>query len=218
MLALPDALGRTPDVPLRVLALGAHSDDVEIGAGGTLLRLLAERPHVEVRWVVLSGRGTAREAEARAGAAAFLAGAARADVDVEEFRDGFFPFEGAAVKAYFAERLQTFAPHLALAHARHDAHQDHRLVAALAWQTFRGATIAEYEIPKWDGDLVRPNAYVRLDAATAQRKVALLLEHFPTQRAKPWFTADTFRGLMRLRGVEAAALFAEAFTCRKLAW
>jgi LmbE family N-acetylglucosaminyl deacetylase len=217
MLGLPDALGRAE--PLRLLALGAHSDDAEIGAGGTVLRLLAERPNVEVRWVVATGGGTPREAEARASAGAFLAGAARAEVAVWEFRDGYLPFEAGAVKDRFEAELKAFGPHVVLTHARDDRHQDHRLMSDLAWNTFRGrAPIAEYEVPKWDGDLGQPNAYVALDEATVARKAELLLAHFPTQAAKPWFTADTFRALARLRGVEAAAPFAEAFTCRKLVW
>jgi LmbE family N-acetylglucosaminyl deacetylase len=219
MLGLDDRLGRAPDAPLRLLALGAHADDAEIGAGGTVLRLLAERPHAEVRWVVFTGAGTPREAEARASAAAFLANAARAHVDVLGFRDGFLPFSGVEVKEHFEAALKGFAPHLVLTHARDDRHQDHRLVSDLAWNTFRGGpVVAEYEIPKWDGDLGRPNAYVALDEATLARKTDALLAHFPSQAVKPWFTADTFRALARLRGVEAAAPFAEAFTCRKLVW
>ena len=219
MLGLDDRLGRTPAAPLRLLALGAHPDDAEIGAGGTVLRLLAERPHTAVRWVVLTGAGTPREAEARASAAAFLRGAARSEIDVLGFRDGFLPFQGEDVKTHFEAALKGSAPHLVLTHARDDRHQDHRLVSDLAWNTFRGGpVVAEYEIPKWDGDLGRPNAYVTLDEATLARKADLLLTHFPSQATKPWFTADTFRALARLRGVEAAAPFAEAFTCRKLVW
>jgi LmbE family N-acetylglucosaminyl deacetylase len=219
MLGLPEALGRAPEQPLRLLALGAHADDIEIGAGGTVLRLLAERPHTVVRWVVFSGGGTPREAEARAAAGAFLDGAREAAVEVASLRDGYFPFSGAHVKDYFEQRLKPFDPHLVLTHRRDDRHQDHRLVSDLAWNTFRGgAALAEYEIPKWDGDLGRANAYVRLDAETAGRKADLLLAHFPSQRAKAWYDAETFRGLMRLRGVECAAAYAEAFVCRKLVW
>jgi LmbE family N-acetylglucosaminyl deacetylase len=219
MLGLPDALGRSPEQPLRILALGAHADDVEIGAGGTVLRLLAERPHTAVRWVVLSGAGTPREAEARAAAACFLAKALESAVETASFRDGYFPFSASEVKDYFEQRLKSADPHLVLTHRRDDRHQDHRLVSDLAWNTFRGAAaIAEYEIPKWDGDLGTPNAYVRLDAETVQKKVDLLLAHFPSQRAKTWYDVETFRGLMRLRGVECAAPYAEAFVCRKLVW
>lgn len=216
MFALPDSLGRSEE--LRLLVLGAHADDAEIGAGGTVLRLLRERPRTRVMWVVATGAGTAREAEARASAGAFLAGAAGADVAVWDFRDGFLPYD-AGVKERFESDLAGFAPHVVLTHARDDRHQDHRAMSDLAWNTFRaGATIAEYEIPKWDGDLGRPNSYVRLDGETFGRKVALLMEHFPGQTAKPWFTPDTFRGLARLRGVEAGATFAEGFYCRKMIW
>ena len=141
------------------------------------------------------------------------------EVEIARFRDGYFPFDGAAVKDHFERSLKGFEPHLVLTHRRDDRHQDHRLVSDLTWNTFRGgASIAEYEIPKWDGDLGRANAYVRLDAATAQRKADLLMAHFPSQRAKAWYDAETFRGLMRLRGVEGAAPYAEAFVCRKLVW
>jgi len=163
MFALDPSLGR--DEPLRVLALGAHADDVEIGAGGTVFRLIAERPQTEVTLVVFSASG-ARIDEARASADALLADAARADVHVLGFRDGYFPVEAAEVKGWAQAHLEGLRPHLVLTHRRDDAHQDHRVVADLAWQTFRGAAIAAYEIPKWDGDLDRPNAYVALDAAT----------------------------------------------------
>lgn len=219
MLGLPDALGRSPESPLRLLGLGAHADDLEIGVGGTVLRLLAERPHTVVRWAVLSGGGTPREDEARAAAAAFLSGAREAAVDIAPFRDGYLPYSGGDVKDHFEHNLKSFDPHLVLTHRRDDRHQDHRLVSDLAWNTFRGAAaIAEYEIPKWDGDLGACGAYVRLDAATTQRKTDLLLAHFPSQHAKAWYDAETFRGLMRLRGVECAAPYAEAFVCRKLVW
>jgi len=213
MFGLPPDAGRT--APLHVLALGAHSDDIEIGAGGTLQRLLAERPQTTVSWVVLSG-SPARAGEARASAADLL-GAAEAAVRTETFRDGFFPHE-VTLKDFFRDVLQPLQPDLVLTHRLADVHQDHRTVAELAWQTFRGARIAAYEIPKWEGDLGQPNAYVALDAELVERKVAGLLEHFPSQAGKPWFDAATFRGLMRLRGVEAGVPYAEAFTCSKLVW
>ena len=219
MLGLPDELGKSPDAPLRVLALGAHADDIEIGCGGTVLRLITERPHMEIHWAVLSGEGTPREDEARASASAFLADAPQLHVSFAAFRDGYFPFVGSDVKDYIEGNFKSIDPHLVLTHAREDRHQDHRLVSDLAWNTFRGqSVIAEFEIPKWDGDLGRPNAYVQLDPATAGRKVALLMEHFPSQRSKSWYDAETFRGLLRLRGVESACKYAEAFTCRKLVW
>ncbi|GAB5535124.1 MAG: PIG-L family deacetylase [Rubricoccaceae bacterium] len=213
MFGLPPDAGLT--APLHVLALGAHSDDIEIGAGGTLLRLLGERPQMTVSWVVLSG-SPARAAEARASAAEFLS-TADATVRTESFRDGFFPRD-ADLKGFFRDVLQPLHPDLVLTHRLQDAHQDHRTVAELTWQTFRGARIAAYEIPKWEGDLGQPNAYIALDAELVERKVACLSTHFSSQAGKPWFDGETFRGLMRLRGVEAGVPYAEAFTCSKLVW
>jgi LmbE family N-acetylglucosaminyl deacetylase len=216
MFSLPTHLGTTE--PLRLLVIGAHADDAEIGAGGTVLRLLAERPGVTVRWVVATGAGTPRENEARASACAFLAGAAGAEVSVWDFRDGYLPFH-ADVKDRFEEDLKSFDPDLVLTHAREDRHQDHRLLSDLTWNTFRGrAVIAEYEVPKWDGDLGATNAYVRLDPESFQRKTELPLEHFGRQSSKPWFTADSFRAIARLRGIEAGAEYAEGFVCRKMIW
>ena len=217
MFGLPPDLGHRPDRPLRLLCLGAHADDGEIGAGGTVLRLLRERPHVDVTWAVLSASAD-REAEARASAAALLTDAASVRVEVQSFRDGFFPSEAPAIKAWFREALEPLRPDLVLTHRTDDAHQDHRVLGELAWQTFRGARIAAYEIPKWDGDLDRPNAYVALDEATLDRKLALLAAHFGSQHGKGWYDGETFRGLARVRGVEAGACYAEAFHCRKLVW
>jgi LmbE family N-acetylglucosaminyl deacetylase len=216
--ALPDALGRSAVVPLRLVCLGAHADDVEIGAGGTVLRLLSERPHTHVRWVVLSGGGTDREAEARASASAFLSGASRSDVRVETLRDGLFPQDAEALRSVLRDVRAAGPADLVLTHRLDDAHQDHRATAEATWQTFRGASIAAYEIPKWDGDLGRPNGYVALDAGTAARKLSLLAAHFPSQAGKPWYDAETFAGLLRLRGVEAGTRHAEAFVCSKLVW
>jgi LmbE family N-acetylglucosaminyl deacetylase len=216
MLGLTHEIGRSADAPLRVLVVGAHADDIEIGAGGTLFRLLAERPHTHVDWVVLSGTPE-RQEEAHVSAEAFLAGVDHA-VHLEAFPDGRFALIGTALKDYFASRLQPLRPDLVLTHRRQDAHQDHRAVADLSWQTFRGATLAAYEIPKWEGDLVSPNGYVRLDDDLVQRKVDLLMALFPSQAGKPWFDPELFRGLMRLRGAEAGVRYAEAFTCEKLVW
>lgn len=201
--------------PLRVVCLGAHADDIEIGAGGTVRRLLAER-RCDVTWAVLSGGG-ARADEARAAAAEWLGGAASSTLHLGGFRDGYFPSERAEVKDWFRATLPA-APDLVLTHRRDDAHQDHRTLAELSGETFRGATLAAYEIPKWDGDVGRPNAYVRLSDADADAKIDALMRHFPSQHAKAWYDADTFRGLLRIRGVEAGARWAEAFTCTKLVW
>lgn len=200
---------------LSVLAVGAHSDDIEIGCGGTLLQLAEEGIELDVTWVVLSAGG-ARAAEARAGAAAFLEGV-RSDVRLAEFRDGFFPHEP-AVKEFFEELKGDVDPDLVLTHGRHDLHQDHRTVNELAWNTYRDHAILEFEIPKYDGDLAAPNVFVPLLESVARRKAAHLVEVFATQRDKHWFTEDLFLGLMRVRGVESRSPtgFAEAFTGRKL--
>jgi LmbE family N-acetylglucosaminyl deacetylase len=203
------------DGPKRVLALGAHCDDIEIGCGGTILRLAAERRDLEVLWVVFSGTPE-RAAEARASVGAFLEGVRVAKVVVRDYRDGFLPYSGTAVKEEF-EALKRFSPDLVFTHYRHDRHQDHRLVSDLTWNTWRDHFILEYEIPKYDGDLGTPNFFARLPAATLERKIALLLEYFPSQRGRAWFDADLFRALARIRGMEAAApeAVAEAFYCRK---
>jgi LmbE family N-acetylglucosaminyl deacetylase len=209
-------LGGPAERPLSVLALGAHSDDIELGCGGTIASLLERRP-VDVTWVVLGARGERGE-EARRSAEALLAGAASRRVIVEQFEDTFFPARGEQLKRRFVELRAEVAPDVVLTHARDDLHQDHRLVCELTWNTFRDHLVLEYEIPKWDGDLGRPNIYVPLDERAVARKVRHLLEHFPSQAGKRWFTDDLFRALMRLRGMEANAPsgFAEAFHGRKV--
>jgi LmbE family N-acetylglucosaminyl deacetylase len=205
--------------PFRLLCLGAHSDDIEVGCGGTVLRLLEETPGAEVTWVVLSAAGE-RGGEARASADLFLGGAGKREVVLRDFRDGFLPHTGAAVKDFFEELKGRCVPDLVLTHTQHDLHQDHRLVWELTWNTFRDACILEYEIPKYDGDLGAPNAFVQLSEATARRKVAHLLAAFASQRGKDWFTEDTFLALMRLRGIECRApeRYAEGFYCRKIVY
>jgi LmbE family N-acetylglucosaminyl deacetylase len=212
-----NALTLLPAGQTRVLALGAHPDDIEIGCGGTLLRLVAERPDLEVTWAVFAAT-PARAVEARASAAAFLAGLATPPrVEVFDFRDGFLPYAGAAVKERFEELKRVASPDLVLTHYRDDRHQDHRVVSELTWNTWRNHLILEYEIPKYDGDFGAPNLFAPLSRATLDRKVALVLEHFATQVGKPWFTDDLFRAVARLRGMESVAPegFAEAFYCRK---
>jgi LmbE family N-acetylglucosaminyl deacetylase len=202
---------------LSVLCLGAHSDDIEIGVGATLLSLIGRGVRLEVHWCVLSGAGE-REGEAKASAADFLNGAAKATVEVMPFRDGFFPEQGESIKAWFEALKTRVNPDLIFTHNRDDAHQDHRQVRRLAWNTFRDHCILEYEIPKWDGDMGQPNLYMPVSAAAVQRKVELLISHFGSQRSKQWFDAETFLGLARLRGMECRApeRYAEAFYGRKL--
>ena len=214
---LPLSLGLDPVDPLRVLVVGAHADDIEIGCGGTILRLISEHRESTVDWVVLSGDGE-RATEAAESASAFLEGAAARRVVIEAFRDGFFPYDGAAVKEFF-ERLKAEAdPDLILTHRLEDRHQDHRLVAELTWNTFRNHLILEYEIPKYEGDLGQPNLFVPLSAELCERKVELLRKGFPSQAGRYWFTDDTFWAQLRLRGLEcrSQSRFAEAFHARKL--
>ncbi len=201
----------------RVLAIGAHADDIEIGCGGTLLSLTRSLPELEVWWVVLSANAE-RESEARESADVFLAAAPGARVEVHSFRDGFLPFVGAEVKDVFEALKERVVPDVVFTHSRDDAHQDHRLACELTWNTFRDQLILEYEVPKWDGDLGCPNVFFPLTRSVAAEKVSLLARHFPSQAGKNWFDADVFTGLMRLRGLEANApeRYAEAFAARKL--
>lgn len=203
--------------PLRVLLLGAHADDIEIGCGGFVLELLSRPRAVEVDWCVLSATPERAE-EARASAAAFLADAGDATVTIEAFEDGFFPWQGAQIKSWFNELKARPRPDLILTHARHDRHQDHREVGELTWNTFRDHLILEYEILKYDGDLRTPNLYVPIAERVLDRKAGILLDSFASQRTKPWFDAESFRALARLRGVECASptRFAEAFYAPKM--
>lgn len=204
-----------PGETLRVLAIGAHSDDIEIGAGGTILKWIADGVKLEMTWCALSAIGD-RADEARQSAKDFLQGAASSDIRLAEFRDGFFPAERVAVKEWIETLKQVPTPDVVLTHTREDAHQDHRLLSELAWNTFRDHLILEFEIPKWDGDLGRPNIYVPMAEDILATKIALLNKHFGTQRSKAWFDDETFRGLARLRGVECRERYAEAFFARKI--
>jgi LmbE family N-acetylglucosaminyl deacetylase len=200
-----------------VLCLGAHADDIEIGCGGTILKLLAERRDVDVHWVVFSADGR-RAHEARSSARLFLKNARRSTIVIHKFRDGFFPYVGAELKEQFEALKRRVSPDVVFTHYRDDRHQDHRIVSDLTWNTFRNQLVLEYEIPKYDGDLGAPNCFVALDESTCRTKIRHLLDAFATQRAKRWFTAETFNGLLRLRGIEAGTpvQFAEAFYVRKL--
>ena len=198
----------------RILCLGAHSDDIEIGCGGTLLTLGQRHAGLEILWVVFSGEG-ARTREARQSAQRFLESFAVRKVVVKPFKGSFFPYQGVAIKKYF-EELKSFEPDVVFTHYRDDRHQDHRVLSDLAWNTFRDHAILEYEIPKYDGDLGIPNVFVPLDAEVVKTKTELLCKAFQTQRNKHWFTEDTFLSLMRLRGIECASQYAEAFHGRKI--
>jgi len=199
-----------------IMCIGAHCDDIEIGCGGTLLRLMQENPDISVRWHIFSS-DPVREQEVRQSARIFLDGC-RGDVTVKSFRNGFFPYIGGEIKEYFEEIKKTESPDLIFTHYRDDRHQDHRLLSDLTWNTFRDHLILEYEIPKYDGDIGTPNFFVQLDETHWSKKIAIILDCYKSQLQRHWFTADIFSSLMRLRGMECAASsgYAEAFYCRKI--
>jgi len=202
--------------PLQILCLGAHSDDIEIGCGGTILRLVKDYPNCKFHWVVFSASGL-RAAEARRGAELFVGENLLRGPFLKTFQDGFMPFIGSEVKSVF-EELKPTSPDLIFTHYRKDAHQDHRLLSELTWQTFRDHLILEYEIPKYDGDIGQPNLFVSLESDVCEKKVNCLMDAFHSQQSKCWFRQDTFLSLMRLRGMEcnAPSGYAEAFYCHKL--
>jgi len=201
---------------LKILCLGSHSDDIEIGCGGTILRLLSSNQNVQVVWVVFSS-SKEREREARSSAELFLEQAKQKEIIVNDFRDGYFAFEGAKIKDFF-EELKKVSPDLILTHNRKDAHQDHRLIAELTWNTFRDHLILEYEIPKYDGDMGQPSVFVPIEEEICQKKVRYIMDAFESQHQKRWFQQETFLSLMQLRGMEcnAPSGYAEAFYCRKV--
>jgi LmbE family N-acetylglucosaminyl deacetylase len=202
---------------LKILCLGAHSDDIEIGCGGTILKMLQTRKDLSFCWVVFSG-GPERAREAEASAKAFLQGAASKEIRLKNFRDGFFPFVGAEIKEYFEELKRAFEPHIVFTHTRDDRHQDHRLISDLTWNTFRDHLVLEYEITKYDGDLGSPNAFCHLDEERCRRKAQLLMEHFKTQRSNHWFSEETFLSILKIRGIESNSpgRYAEGFYVRKM--
>ncbi len=203
--------------PIRVLCLGAHSDDIEIGCGGTVLKLIKDSQDVFFHWIVFSANDE-RKKEAHASAEALLREARGRELDIKNFKDGFFPYVGGEIKTVFEELKQNLNPDLIFTHCRSDLHQDHRLVAELTWNTFRDHLILEYEIPKYDGDLGTPNVFVHLEETVCRRKIEHILSFFQTQAQNQWFTKDTFQAIMRLRGVESNSptQLAEAFYGRKL--
>jgi LmbE family N-acetylglucosaminyl deacetylase len=201
----------------KILCLGAHPDDIEIGCGGTVLRWLEEHDDLEFYWVVLSSNSKRRK-EALKGADRFLRGARKKTVFVESFRDGFFPYVGGTIKEYFEALKKRVSPDVIFTHYRDDRHQDHRLVSDLTWNTFRRELILEYEIPKYDGDLGQPNLFTHLNAGVCRKKIQYILDIYESQTEKHWLTRDTLRAVLRLRGVESCAAdkYAEAFYCRKM--
>jgi LmbE family N-acetylglucosaminyl deacetylase len=208
---------KTGKTPLKILCLGAHSDDIEIGCGGSILRLLSENSNTEVHWIVFAANGE-RTSEATASADHFLAGAGRKKIVVNKFRDSFFPYIGGDIKQYFETIKHEFIPDLIFTHYRNDLHQDHRLLSELTWNTFRKHLILEYEVIKYDGDLGSPNFFIPLNENISRKKVDTIFKCFKTQGSRSWFTEDVFYSIMRIRGVECNApdKYAEAFYCRKM--
>jgi LmbE family N-acetylglucosaminyl deacetylase len=205
------------DSTYKVLCLGAHSDDIEIGCGGTILRLVENYPNIVFYWVVFSSY-LQREKEAYHSANKFLEQVQEKNIVIKQFQDGFFPFIGIEIKQSFEQLKQDYHPDLIFTHSRHDLHQDHRLISDFTWNTFRNHLILEYEIPKYDGDLGNPNFFVHLDEETCQDKIKNIIDSFPSQKGKQWFTEETFLSILRLRGIESNApnKYAEAFYCRKV--
>jgi LmbE family N-acetylglucosaminyl deacetylase len=205
--------------PFQVLCLGCHADDIEIGCGGTILKLVRDYPECIFHWVVFSATGI-REKEARHAATLFAGSRCLKGPLVESFPDGFLPYVGSEVKAVFEELKRDISPELIFTHNRKDAHQDHRLVSELTWNTFRDHMILEYEIPKYDGDMGAPNFFVPLEDCIYRKKLHFLFEAFQSQQEKHWFKKETFLGLMRLRGMECNAVsgYAEGFYCKKIAF
>jgi len=214
---MPLRLAQEGTKGLTILCLGAHADDIEIGCGGTILRLAGQYPGYMFHWVVFSAPGV-REDEARHAASLFVGPTALRGPLLKAFPDGFMPFVGAEVKAVFEELKQAVSPDVIFTHNRRDAHQDHRLIAELTWNTFRDHLILEYEIPKYDGDLGQPSLFMPLAPEVYQKKVYYIMDAFQSQHSKRWFEEETFRALMLLRGMEcnAPSGYAEAFYCRKL--
>ena len=210
-------LNKKENESLKILCLGAHCDDIEIGCGGTLLRMLQEHSGCQVYWLVFSGSAE-RALEGRESARRFLRQAASSHIEIKDFRDGFFPYVGDRIKECFEHLKQEFSPDIILTHSRRDLHQDHRSIAELSWNTFRNHLILEYEIPKYDADLGTPNVFVPLDEAVCREKIELLLKSFPSQRNRSWFDEKTFWALLRLRGLESNAFscYAEGFHGHKL--
>lgn len=202
---------------LQVLLLGAHSDDIEIGCGGTILRLAAELANIDVHWVVFSALGK-RENEAQESADDFLSDVEQPSVKFFQFPDAYFPDNYSALKDAFKKMTKLTSPDIIFTHYRNDLHQDHRIISELTWNAFRDHLILEYEIPKYEGDLGQPNFFVTIPEEIRVKKISKLRQHFVSQRTKEWFSDDLFSSIMRIRGIEARSPsgFSEAFHCRKI--
>lgn len=211
------AINNDSERPLHILLLGAHSDDIEIGCGGTILSLIDGYPDLSITWVVFGAKDL-RVQEALDSAQSFLAKVEHKEIIVRDYKDGFFPYIGASIKEFFEELKQKVSPDIIFTHYRNDLHQDHRLICELTWNTFRNHFILEYEIPKFDGDIGSPNLFFHLEETIGKKKITLLLEHFKTQTDRHWFNEETFFSILRLRGIESRApsMFAEAFYARKI--
>jgi LmbE family N-acetylglucosaminyl deacetylase len=209
-------LAKPAGASYRILCLGAHCDDIEIGCGGTLLRCLEQSPNSAVHWIVFCST-TARAEEARRSALTFLQRAGQKEITIKQFDDGFLPYSGREVKTFFEELKSRISPDLIFTHYRHDLHQDHRLICDLTWNTWRDHVILEYEVPKYDGDFGNPNLFVELEESLCRRKTQYIFQHFPTQQQKHWFAEETLLALLRLRGMQcrATSKHAEAFYSRK---
>jgi LmbE family N-acetylglucosaminyl deacetylase len=201
---------------LNILFVGAHSDDIEIGCGATILQLVGRRPDSRIHWMVLSAAGE-REAEASRSASEITDGVEELQTYLHAFRDGYFPQVYGEIKEILEQLKKRLNPDLIFTHYRQDLHQDHKVVSEITWNTFRDHLILEYEIPKYDGDLGSPNVFVSVSEQAMQKKSAHLLEHFSTQRSRHWFSEEVFTALMRIRGVESRSStgYAEGFYVRK---
>jgi len=207
-----------PSAVQNLLCIGAHPDDIELGAGATIMRLIDNNPSISIRWVVMTGADTDRAEEARSSAAMFTSGAHSTDIEIFGFRDAYLPWEGDKVKQVFEDLKKDFSPDLIFTHHNDDRHQDHGLLSELTWNTWRDHVILEYEILKWDGDLGRPNVFIQIPEDLARRKVDQIIDAYPSQRSRTWFRGGNFTAMMRIRGVESNSEYAEAFYARKLLW
>jgi len=210
-------LDKPKDKDLNILCLGAHSDDIEIGCGGTILKLLSEYSHARVHWIVFSATKK-RSEEAKVSAKHFLAKASQKKIEIKKFRESFFPYIGAEIKETFEKLKQKVSPDIIFTHYRHDLHQDHRLVCELTWNTFRDNLILEYEVIKYDGHLSKPNCYFWLNEEICKNKISYIMNFFKSQNKRSWFSEESFSSILRLRGIESNSPggYSEGFTCRKI--